>query len=77
MGVVMMPKGDRENWTDERLDGLNHKVDEGFKDMREEFRAMRGEAGANHRTVIQMVAVLCVTALVGFLGVVASIITSV
>ena len=76
MSVVMMPR-DKESWTDDRLDDLNHKVDEGFKDMREEFRAMRSEAGANHRTVIQMVAVLCVTALVGFLGVIASIITSV
>lgn len=33
----------REAWTDERLDGLNHRVDEGFKEMRAEFRAIRGE----------------------------------
>jgi hypothetical protein len=77
MSVVMMPRGDRESWTDERLDDLNHKVDEGFSDMREEFRAMRGEAGANHRTLIQLISVMWVTCLVGFLGVIASIVTSV
>ncbi len=33
----------RETWTDERLDDLNKKVDDGFKEMREEFRAIRGE----------------------------------
>jgi hypothetical protein len=33
----------REAWTDERLDDLNKKVDDGFTEMREEFRAMRLE----------------------------------
>jgi hypothetical protein len=33
----------REKWTDERLDDLNKKVDDGFADMRAEFRALRGE----------------------------------
>jgi hypothetical protein len=33
----------REAWTDERLDDLSSKVDDGFKDMREEFRAVRSE----------------------------------
>ncbi|HWO83370.1 MAG TPA: hypothetical protein VNM38_06230 [Solirubrobacterales bacterium] len=33
----------REAWTDERLDDLNQRVDEGFKETREEFRALRGE----------------------------------
>ena len=36
----------REAWTDERLDDLNHRVDEGFKEMREEFRAVRADLGA-------------------------------
>jgi len=42
MAVAMMPR-DRESWSDDRLDDLNHKFDEGFKDMREEFRAQRTE----------------------------------
>lgn len=33
----------REKWTDERLDDLNHRVDEGFRETREEMRAMRAE----------------------------------
>ena len=33
----------REAWTDERLDDLNRKVDDGFREMKEEFRAVRGE----------------------------------
>jgi len=35
----------RDAWTDERLDDLNHRVDEGFKEMRSEFRAVRAEMG--------------------------------
>lgn len=34
--VVMVP---REKWTDERLDELNKKVDDGFADVRDEMRA--------------------------------------
>lgn len=33
----------REAWADERLDDLNKKVDDGFSEMREEFRAVRTE----------------------------------
>jgi hypothetical protein len=31
----------REKWTDKRLDDLNKKVDDGFTEMRSEFRAVR------------------------------------
>lgn len=41
----------REVWTDERLDDLNKKVDDGFKDMREEFRALRGEMKSEFQAV--------------------------
>jgi hypothetical protein len=33
----------RDVWTDERLDDLNHRVDEGFKEMRSEFRGVRAD----------------------------------
>jgi predicted nucleic acid-binding Zn-ribbon protein len=33
----------REAWTDGRLDDLNKKVDDGFKEMRAEFQAVRAE----------------------------------
>jgi len=41
----------REAWTDERLDDLNKKVDEGFQEMRTEFRALRGEMRAEFQGV--------------------------
>jgi len=41
----------REAWTDERLDDLNHRLDEGFKEMRTESRAVRAEMGTEFRAV--------------------------
>jgi IS4 transposase len=48
----------REAWTDERLDDLNKKVDNldlrmeaGFKEMRDEFRAVRAEAKAESQAI--------------------------
>lgn len=54
----------REAWTDERLDDLNHRVDEGFKEMREEFGAVRGELGALTRLFLWAF----VTMVLGFAG---------
>lgn len=45
MMALMM---ERPSWTDERLDSLKDTVDEGFKDMRAEFRSHRQEM-ASHR----------------------------
>ncbi|HWT89605.1 MAG TPA: hypothetical protein VN179_00690 [Solirubrobacterales bacterium] len=33
----------REAWTDERLDKLEHRMDEGFREVRAEIRSIRGE----------------------------------
>src|SRR3954447_621911 len=41
----------REAWTDERLDDLNKKVDDGFKEMHAEFRALRGEIKGEFQAV--------------------------
>jgi hypothetical protein len=38
--AVMMP---RERWTDERLDELNKKVDDGFARVDKDIRELRGE----------------------------------
>jgi hypothetical protein len=59
----------REKWTDERLDDLNHKVDEGFRDMHEEFRAVRGEMSAMNRNFMSLFALT----LVGFSGTIAAV----
>ncbi len=45
----MMP---REKWTDERLDDLNKKVDEGFADTKAEFRELRREISAMNRNMV-------------------------
>jgi hypothetical protein len=34
---------ERDAWTDKRLNDLDGKVDEGFKEMRTEFKAVRAE----------------------------------
>lgn len=83
MSVVMMER-DKERWNDDRHDDLNHKVDEGFKDMRqefrnmrEEFRAVRSEMAADRRALLQVGAAMWVTSVVGFLGVIATVLTKV
>lgn len=76
----------RDMWTDERLDDLNHRVDDGFKETREEFRAARGEMrgefqsvraeiAAFQRMTLQLFAGTIATMLVGFAGVIATVIT--
>lgn len=65
----------REVWTDERLDDLNKKVDEGFKEMRREFKAVRGEIGALNRTIIQFAWGVVGTIFIGFMGTIAALIT--
>lgn len=55
-----------ERWTDERLDDLNKKVDDGFAETRIEFRAVRGEIGALHRTMLQLFAGVWLTLILGF-----------
>jgi hypothetical protein len=41
--AVMMP---REKWTDERLDDLNRKVDEGFARLDADIRELRRDLNA-------------------------------
>jgi hypothetical protein len=63
----------RDAWTDERLDDLNHRVDEGFKEMRTEFRAVRSELGGQiaqlNRTILQLFGGMLATMVVGFLAI--------
>lgn len=42
---------ERPSWTDERLDSLKDTVDEGFKDMRAEFRSHRQEMAFHRQEV--------------------------
>jgi hypothetical protein len=45
----------REAWTDERLDDLTHRVDEGFKGNQREFQAVRLEMRNEFASVRQEV----------------------
>ncbi|HWC09400.1 MAG TPA: hypothetical protein VG458_10145 [Solirubrobacterales bacterium] len=69
----------REAWTDERLDDLKAAMDTGFAEMRAEFRALRAEMNAQHaaqqRMMVQLFGGMLATTLLGFLGVIATIIT--
>lgn len=76
----------RDVWTDERLDNLNHRVGEGFTEMREEFRALRlemhtefgavrSEMAAMNRTTMQTILGGFAVMFVGFAGTIATILT--
>jgi len=84
--MAVMARDEQSAWTDERLDDLNHRVDEGFKETREEFRALRGEMGTEfrgvreeiatlQRTMLQLFAGTVTTMIIGFLGVIATVLT--
>lgn len=82
----------REMWTDQRLDDLNERVasldrrmEAGFAEMREEFRAVRtemrsefqavrGEMASMNRTLIQTMVGGFIAMGVGFAGTIATVI---
>jgi hypothetical protein len=76
----------REAWTDERLDDLSKKVDDGFRETRAEMREqirgvrsemseIRGELGALNRTIHQFLFAVVGTIFLGFMGTIAALIT--
>lgn len=71
----------REAWTDERLDDLNRRVDDGFSELRQELRAFRSEVAqqfaAQQRLMIQLFGGMFAMVALGFLGVIATILTQV
>jgi hypothetical protein len=81
--MAVMP---REEWTDERLGDMNRRVDQGFTETRQEFRAfraemksefqaVRNELGSVNRHLMQLTWGLIGTMLVGFLGTIAALVT--
>jgi hypothetical protein len=46
--------GVRESWTDERLDDLNKKVDQGFARLDAEMRALNGRFDSLQRVLMQI-----------------------
>jgi hypothetical protein len=68
----------RDKWTDERLDDLNAAVAAGFQRVDQDIRDVRSEMTsrfeATHRLIIQVGAGLFGTMLVGFLGLIVTMI---
>jgi hypothetical protein len=84
MAVMPAP---RETWTDERLGDLNQRVGEGFREQREDTRAVRTEIqtlrsetnarfDSMQRLILQVGAGLFGTMLIGFLGLAATLLTT-
>jgi hypothetical protein len=62
----------RATWTDERLDGLARRMDDGFNRVDAELRSLRAEVHALQRTMIQVAGGMMVTFVAGFLGLIAT-----
>jgi hypothetical protein len=62
---------------DQQMERLEKKVDNGFAEMRAEFRAFRAEIGGLHRLIIQLFVGLFATLILGFAGIVIAMLTQV
>ncbi|HET7417836.1 MAG TPA: hypothetical protein VFJ61_09455 [Solirubrobacterales bacterium] len=57
----------RESWTDERLDDLSRKVDQGFARLDADMRALNGRFDSLQKTLIQVGGVIT-AALIGVIA---------
>ena len=71
--AVMMP---REKWTDERLDDLNKKVDDGFARLDADIRELHSEMNDGFRAVNSRFDAVNRNMLAGFLMVILTILGS-
>jgi hypothetical protein len=51
----MSSEGARATWTDERLDDLSHRMDEGFSRVDAELRSVRAEIGVLRTDLIERI----------------------
>jgi len=65
----------REAWTDERLDDLNARVDRIGQRMDAGFAETRAQFAALNRMLIQLFGGMFATMIIGFLGLIATVIT--
>ena len=57
----------REAWTDERLDDLSKKMDQGFSRLEAEMRALNGRFDSLQKTLLQVNGAI-VAALIGLIA---------
>lgn len=57
----------RDSWTDERLDDLSQKVDQGFARLDADMRALNGRFDSLQRTLLQVGGVMT-AALIGLIA---------
>jgi hypothetical protein len=62
----------RATWTDERLDDLARRMEDGFNRVDAELRAVNARLDALQRTMIQVAAAVVATFVAGFLGLIAT-----
>ena len=66
----------RPAWTDERLDDLSRRMDQGFDRVDADLRGMRGEIAERfdslHRLVIQVGGGICASLLITLVGILAT-----
>jgi hypothetical protein len=62
----------RATWTDERLDDLARRVDDGFNRVDAELRLLRTEVNALQRTMVQVGGGMTAAFLAGFLALIAT-----
>ena len=62
----------RATWTDERLDDLVRRMDDGFNRLDADLRAMSSRIDTLQRTMIQVAAGMMATFVAGFLGLIAT-----
>ncbi len=66
----------REAWTDDRLDDLNGKVDDGFRRVETDIRELRGEMNTRFDSMQRTLIVFCGGIIVALIGVIASIVST-
>lgn len=67
---------ERAVWTDERLNDLAGRVDAGFERIDTDIRDLRQEISGMRHTLLQVGGGMIATMLVGFLSVLAAILTT-